>query len=189
MLGSLFCGVPAASGVRRRVLVMVRELCVIVSLLLCTAARALSTSIETSRHQDAWRLPRTISCDPRRRPAGPRSSLRAPPPRRDGSTRPDHPPGPELRCKACTIAPSARPGAHSGSSRPSASASLRRRRIGLPAGAARASHAATTLPRPGGAALHVSQRPRPEGRQHLPDALPAEGRRLRVPRGRHGGPV
>ena len=150
----------------------------------CARDDSLSMSIE----MEAVRLPRTIFCDPRRRPAGPRSSLRAPSPRRDGSTRPD-PRGPELRCKACTIAPSARHGARSGSSRPSASASLRRRRTGLPAGAARASHAATTLPWPCGAALHFRKRPCPEGRQHLPDALSTEGRRLRVARGRHGGPL
>ncbi len=46
------------------------------------------------------------------------------------------------------------------------------------------SHEATL---PCGAALHFRQRPRPEGRQHLPDALSEEGRRLRVARGRHGG--
>ena len=103
------------------------------------------------------------------------------------ATRP--PAGPRIEMQGLhLIAPSARHGARSGSRRPSASASLRRRRIGLPAGAARASHAAT-LPWPCGAALHSSQRPRPEGRQHLPDALPAEGRRLRVARGRHGGPL
>ena len=46
------------------------------------------------------------------------------------------------------------------------------------------SHAATL---PCSAALHFSKRPRPEGRQHLPNTLSEKSRRLRVPRGRHGG--
>ena len=51
MLGSLFFGL-ARGAVRCRVLFMVRELCVIVSLLLCTAsarADSLSMSIEKRR--------------------------------------------------------------------------------------------------------------------------------------------
>ena len=77
MMGSLFCGVRAAAAAV--LLFMVRKLCV-QSVLLCTAARARRPSIESCQ-----RLPRTIFCDPRRRRAGPRMVLGAPPPQRNGS--------------------------------------------------------------------------------------------------------
>ena len=181
MLGSLFFGL-ARGAVRCRVLFMVRELCVIVSLLLCTAARATTASRCPSR-RGAEAAPHGFL----RARFRPRRVIGTPPPRRSGSHagRVCRPESQTADAKCCI-------GHCDGASRCPAGAQSTRvtslinccETLRSEGSATTTSHEATL---PCGAALHNSRRPRPKGRQHLPDALPAEGRRLCFIRGRHGG--
>ena len=164
---------------------MVRELCVQwVPFFAPLRSMAASTSSMESR---AWRLPRTIFCDPRRRLAGPRID-KAPPPRRDGSRagpgpRPEsqmqrlHKALPPRAHRCPDVARGARAGSHD--------QVLQR----CAASAARGQHFQPCSHTAMRCCSSRRKRPRPEGRQHLPDALSEESRRLRVPRGRHGGPL
>ena len=171
---------------------MVRELCALMGAsFVHRYARALR------RPSRCWRLPRTIFCDRAPAPRGPRRFYGF----RRGGTGPA--PGPshwariaDAKCCRCLHRCGARIAA-----RPARGARAATEDHCCEAAALRprpraGSYAATPAMQAAGAchavllaAFVTTIRPRPEGRQHLPDALSEESRRLRVPRGRHGSPL